>query len=745
MPDEMDPSVLQDFLTESGELLDQLDADLITLENATAQTEQLDTLNSIFRAVHTIKGAAGFLGIESIMNFAHAAEDALNLLRQGDHEIDASLIDTLLRSADVLRNMIEALGNGDEVPAAPEALLAELRRIASGDGDSAQAAASETTADAAESAAEMAGASSQPGTRQLNLSSEKQALLTYVGEDLREVCQGLAECGEQATDEAQRANVTERLDELNEGLAKTADFFELSELQASVDLIRTLSAALPEASDEEAAQTAEQLRAVQSLLQQQADALEEGRIIELSLEQMQQQVNSLLAETNEAANQAAPATEAAQAAANASSNGASSESRGDEETAKQQNGDSDKRSPEQTIRVEVGRLEKLLNLVGQMVLSKNRILGIGRKLQHQDLPQDLIEQTNSAINELDRFTGELQMGVMQTRMQPLAKVFDRYPRVIRDVARSTGKKIQLQITGKETEVDKGVLELLADPLVHVLRNSADHGIESPEQRVADGKPETGTIHLSAEHRGSHVHVAIRDDGRGLEREVIASKALANGLTTEEQLAALSDQEVYEFIFSPGFSTADQISDLSGRGVGMDVVRTNVNKMNGSIHIDSTPGQGTEIAFQIPLTVAIMPAMALNVGDETYCVPLQNIVEIVRPSDSSGCTINEQPVIRLRDQVLPLIDLRQRLNKSTDQPARFALIVNAAGQRAGLLLDRLIGQQDIVIKPLDDAYTKGGPFSGATIQDTGDVSLILDVPSLVRQAHGPDSPSSRQAA
>ena len=784
MSGELDPALLQDFITESSELVDQLDSDLIRLEDAEDPRDRSETLNSIFRAMHTIKGGAGFLALDNVTTFAHAAEDALNHLRQGSDEVTATTVDTLLRSADQMRIMIDALGTGDTPPACPEELLEALRAIAaSPDGESGAENPAASNASATPTAEPMAEGEQTPGdappaapcdqraiARDLELPSQKADLLGFMTADLREAGDQLAESVAAAQDSTQRLHAAERLLEITEGLAKVAEFFELPALDRLAGLARRIGETLPELEEPIAAEQLVRLDAIHELIIQQADALEQHRALDWPLDLFEQRIQTLAEgqpldpsvqgqhehstarlmqldgitspEANpaegsvEAGSAGAAEDEAAPAAADAASPSpdAGKEPSSNGNAAK---GGQEQRSAEQTIRVEVGRLEYLLNLVGQMVLAKNRMLGIGRRLLEHNLPQDITEEINSATNDLDRLTGNLQVGVMRTRMQPVAKMFDRYPRVVRDIARATDKKIQLQITGRETEVDKSVLELLSDPLVHILRNSADHGIEPPDDRREQGKEETGTIHLSAEHRGSHVHLAISDNGRGLDRDQIATRAIERGLTTEEKVAALSDQEVFEFIFSPGFSTAPEITDLSGRGVGMDVVRTNLSKMSGSIHIDSEPGRGTTIELQIPLTVAIMPSMVVGIADEMYCVPLQNIVEIVRPDESAGCDINGQPVIRLRDHVLPLVDLRDCLSVHAEESARFALVVNAGGQRAGILVDRLVGQQEIVIKPLDDTYTKGGPFSGATIQDTGEVSLILDVARLVRQANGPD--------
>jgi two-component system chemotaxis sensor kinase CheA len=358
-----------------------------------------------------------------------------------------------------------------------------------------------------------------------------------------------------------------------------------------------------------------------------------------------------------------------------------------------------------------------------------------------------------AAGNLDRVAADIQLAVMRTRMQPLDKLFGKYPRLIRDLSRKTGKQIELVIEGGETEVDKSVIEELGDPLVHLMRNSADHGLEPPEERVATGKGPVGTITLSAANEGGSVKVLVKDDGRGLRREKIAGKAIERGLVSEADVANLSDKDVFNFIFLPGFSTADAVSDLSGRGVGMDVVRTNIEKLKGTIELSSTPGAGTTITITIPLTLAILPAMLVGVADEVYAIPLDAILEIVRPTAEQLTSIGDHPVMRLRETVLPLIKGSDALalppdKQSAEQP--FAVVLTQNDKRVGLMVSRLIGQQEIVVKSLDALATGGGPgggtggqparrehaaISGATVRDDGGVSLIVDIAALIRRAEG----------
>jgi two-component system chemotaxis sensor kinase CheA len=381
-----------------------------------------------------------------------------------------------------------------------------------------------------------------------------------------------------------------------------------------------------------------------------------------------------------------------------------------------------------------------MNLVGELVLQKNRIGALTRRAAGAaNADVELAEAMTAAAGTLDRVTSDIQLAVMRTRMQPLDKLFGRYPRLIRDLAAKTGKKIQLVIEGGDTEVDKSVIEELGDPLVHLLRNSCDHGLELPEDRVKAGKSETGTLTLRASHEGSHVRVLVIDDGRGLSREKICKKAVERGLATAEQVATLSDREIWNFIFEAGFSTAEKVSDLSGRGVGMDVVRTNIHKLKGSIELSSELGKGTTISITIPLTVAILPAMMVGVGDEIYALPLGSILEIVRPQDDQISSIGGHRVMRLRDSVLPLVDAAELFCQPADKrrESPFAVVLQQHEKRVGLMVTRLIGQQEVVIKALDETGANSMPkaVSGATVRDDGGVSLIVDVDRLISMAEG----------
>ncbi len=779
---DMDASLLQDFLTESGELIEQLDQDLVTLESADAAT-QPDICNACFRALHTIKGAAGFLGIDNIIEFAHAAEDALNKLRKGEVSVSASVMDLLLTSADVVRGQIEQLGAGEQPDKADPTLIRKLHDVAEGKHDSADAGPGPgwTSGADVEVAPDVNPEANLAGTP-LELGPQKMDLIEFMASDLKDYANQLDDAIEGLGNDATREEASQQLAEIADNLVKTADFFELDCLTA---LTTALLTAAPKLNDLDHALLPEaivRIKAARKLIAQQGEALDQVRALSWPIDTLVARLHDLShgklpdgldtshrgdadavlaidgviakADTDIAGKIGISAavnpgfTSGADIAASAPDVSpvpeADEEADADDRRSNDDRRQADDRrkptaaaaaaaAPEQTIRVEVPRLEELLNLVGQLVLAKNRVNGIARDFREMaGVEVADAERMVEAASDLDRITGELQVGVMRTRMQPLAKLFDRYPRVIRDIARATGKLIALELTGKDTEVDKTVLEMLADPLVHILRNSADHGVELPEDREAAGKPREGTISLTAEHQGSHVRVAITDNGKGLHRDVIGAKAIEKGLTTPDQLEKMPDAEVFRFIFEAGFSTAKQVSDLSGRGVGMDVVRTNISKLNGTINIDSAAGKGTTIEILIPLTVAIMPAMVVESGGEQYAIPLQTILEIVRPEASAISSVQGKRVVRIRDSVLPMVDLRDKLGQPPMKPhERFAVVVKVGGTLAGLVVDRLIGQQEIVIKPLDDGYTKGGPFSGATIREDGQVCLILDVIEVLK--------------
>lgn len=755
-----EPEILQDFLTESGELLDRLEGDLVVLEQDPRDPEML---NQVFRALHTIKGSASFLALTNLVKIAHAAESALNAARNRVVVVDKAMMDLLLQAADTIKRQMGQLSAGEDLCVPDEALVKKLALIGEGQSPSGSAAAATPVVETA--APVKAPAAAPANSRPLVLGSGKSDLLEYLIADLNDSLARVSTLVEHLQ-QARDREAGHTLAEAAEALGRSVDFFECVAMKAHTTLLAEAAEFAASADDTARDQIMPRIGAMLWVLREQTEGLKNNLIIEPPTAKLVERMQRLIvggdlsdallpsgatpddallvdgvrlaAVPGTAADDhqhtiPAPADVVAQPPQAA---GVSAATDHPADASKK----ADKHATtaiEQTIRVEVGRLETLMNLVGELVLQKNRIAAITRQIQADaGTSQGTRESIGAAAGGLDRVTADIQIAVMRTRMQPLDKLFGKYPRLIRDLAAKTQKQIDLVIEGGETEVDKSVIEELGDPLVHLLRNSADHGIETPAQRLAAGKSEMGTLRLVARHEGGHVRVQVIDDGRGLNREKIITKAVERGLTTLEAAKELSDREVFRFIFLPGFSTAEQVSDLSGRGVGMDVVRTNIEKLKGTIELASELGRGTTINITIPLTVAILPAMMVAIGSEIYAIPLTNILEIVRPPESEVSSIGGRSVMRLRDSVLPLVHGAEVFTLPGERPnAPFAVVLSMNDKRVGLMVTGLIGQQEIVVKPLDETQTGEckGPVSGATVRDDGGVSLIVDVAELLKLA------------
>ncbi len=386
-----------------------------------------------------------------------------------------------------------------------------------------------------------------------------------------------------------------------------------------------------------------------------------------------------------------------------------------------------------TIRVEVSRLDNLMNLVGELVLSRNRLIQVIKDGHTVPNREDLLRDLSDTSAQLDFITTELQTAIMRTRMVQIGRVFNKFPRLVRDLAKEFNKQINLVIEGEETELDKSLIEEIGDPLVHLIRNSADHGIESPEKRRAAGKPEVGEIRLTAAHEGNHVVIVIEDDGAGMHPERLKEAAINKGIITPKEAAEMTDKEAYLLVFRAGFSTAKKVSQVSGRGVGMDVVKTNITRLNGTINIESEPGKGTKFTLKLPLTLAIIQGLLVKVADETFAIPLHSVIEVVSIARNEIDTIQGREILRLRNQVLPLIRIGESLGieQNYDLERQFAVIVGIAHHQLGLMVDDLIGQKEVVIKPLGNYLKKVRGIAGSTILGDGRVIMIADVPEIVR--------------
>ncbi|MCL6495558.1 MAG: chemotaxis protein CheA [Ignavibacterium sp.] len=407
-----------------------------------------------------------------------------------------------------------------------------------------------------------------------------------------------------------------------------------------------------------------------------------------------------------------------------------------EQKTETENNPSENKKADNTIRVDVEKLDDLLNMVSELVLGRNRLAQINLDVSREFEGTQLARELEDTTKLIDMMTNELQQLVMKTRMVKIGKVFNKYPRLVRDLSKTANKKINLIIEGEETELDKTLIEDINDPLVHIIRNSIDHGIENEEDRIKAGKNPVGTIKLKAEHEGNNIIIKIEDDGKGIDPEVIKSKAISKGLISKEKADELSKQDLLNLIFLPGFSTAEVVTNISGRGVGMDVVKTNVTKLRGMINLESAVGLGTKIQIKLPLTLAIISGMVVKVDNEQFVIPLNSVIEVIRVHSENIYTINNKPVIKLRDRIIPLISLREvvlnRKNDSAENIWQYVVIVGIAERQIGIEVDELLGQKEIVIKSLGSYIGRVPGIAGSTIMGDGTVILILDINELINK-------------
>ena len=633
--------LLEDFLVESFELIEQIDHDLVELES---NPDDLELLNRIFRVAHTVKGSSSFLNFDTLTELTHHMEDVLNKARHGELKITADVMDVVLKSVDMMKGLLVSIrDNGNDSSSGIDISQICLQLTAISEGQSSASATPAATpaaapepAPAPEPAAADIPPSAIPDDIDPNTLSEDQVNAEI--ERLLKV--------RKAEDEARRAAKAS-------GAAPAAP--------------ATAPAAAPDKPDA----------------------------------------------ADKPAAAAKPAGDGANAPAKASAN-----------------------ASDQTIRVEVGRLDYLMNLVGELVLSKNRLLTIYNDVEERYDGEQFLEELNQVVSSLSLVTTDVQLAVMKTRMQPVAKVFNKFPRVVRDIGRDLNKQIDLIISGEETELDKSIVEEIGDPLTHIIRNSCDHGIEDPATRKAAGKPEKGTIELKAYNEGNHIVIEIIDDGKGIDAEAIRIKAVERGLISENEADTMSNKEIYSIIFRPGFSMAAKVTNISGRGVGMDVVKTNVEKLHGVIDIDSEIGKGTTLKLKIPLTLAIIQSLLVGTQEEIYAIPLANVNETVRVSVDNIYTIEGKNVLRLRDEVLSLVRLSdlfgvKQVLESGDQT--YVVVISVAETKLGIIVDNLIGQEEIVIKSLGSYLANIDGIAGGTIRGDGRVTLIVDVGVIMDMA------------
>jgi two-component system chemotaxis sensor kinase CheA len=707
---DLNDEILQDFLVEAGEILDLLGEQLVDLERS---PEDLDLLNAVFRGFHTVKGGAGFLGLNALVEVCHRAEDVFNLLRQGERQVNPQLMDTILQVTDVVNDMMDQIRSGEDPNEAAPELLQALEAILSG-GDAPVAAAEPEPAPEPEPAVESAAAGQASSGEEIT-DDEFEALLDEL--------QGKPEAGQQPPEVAAPAAAA---------AASGSDEITEDEFEALLDQLQGSAAATPPAEAEPARseQAAPQSGSAGAGSDEITDDEFEALLDELQGQKQAQPAAAAKPEppaAKPAAEKPAPAAAAAKPAAKPAEAKPAAAKPAAAKAAKEA-------APAETsVRVDTKRLDDIMNLVGELVLVRNRMATLKTTMATD-------EEVSKAIANLDLVTADLQSSVMKTRMQPIKKVFGRFPRVVRDLARSLKKEVNLELIGEDTDLDKNLVEALADPLVHLVRNSVDHGIEMPDEREQAGKERVGTVVLSAQQEGDHILLMIEDDGKGMDADKLRQIAVEKGVLDEDSAARLDEKACYNLIFAPGFSTKSEISDISGRGVGMDVVKTRIAQLNGAIEIDSALGKGSRIIIKLPLTLAIMPTLMVVLGEQVFALPLANVSEIFDMESAKLSTVDGKEVVIIREKAVPLVRLRSWLvngHAVNSEPAGdgFVVVTAIGNQLVGCVVDQLVGQEEVVIKPLGAMLhgTKG--VSGATITGNGGIALILDMPGLMEAYAG----------
>jgi len=703
---EADEEILQDFLVEAGEILESLSEELVELEN---DVDNAELLNSIFRGFHTVKGGAGFLALGHLVDVCHGAENIFDLLRTGKRSVNAELMDTILSALDTVNEMFVLVQNKESLVPADANLLAELDRLSKPEVNSPV-----ETAVVAEVIEQPVDNSDEVSSSEETSSSDEMSEDEF--ERLLDELHGTGSVAATPdTSEAEPSAVNSNVDGASDEISD--DEFEslLDELHGqgafSADAQDTPNSALATSSDDiddlEFEKLLDELHG-KGNAPKPADSSEKNEISSVPVTPPKKEI-----QPNTVTPKPVPAkaTKPKEAPVKPPAKKAASTPAAQGET---------------TVRVDTKRLDQIMNMVGELVLVRNRLTSLGLVSDDEDL--------NKAVTNLDAVTTDLQGAVMQTRMQPIKKVFGRFPRVVRDLARSLNKDIALILEGEETDLDKNLVEALADPLVHLVRNSVDHGIEAPDVRESLGKPREGTVLLSASQEGDHILLTIKDDGAGMDAEKLKSIAIERGVLDAEAAARMPDKEAFSLIFAPGFSTKTEISEVSGRGVGMDVVKTKITQLNGTVDIDSELGVGTVLEIKVPLTLAILPTLMVVVGKQTFALPLASVNEIFHLDLSNTNSVDGQLTIIVREKAIPLFYLDQWLVRDFVEKSRdkgHVVIVQLGNQQVGFVVDSLIGQEEVVIKPLDRLLHGTPGMAGATITSDGGIALILDIANMLK--------------
>ncbi len=724
-----DEEILQDFLVEAGEILEQLSEQLVELEQ---RPDDKDLLNAIFRGFHTVKGGAGFLQLNAMVECCHVTENLFDILRNGKREVTSELMDVVLQALDTVNSQFADIQQRiDPQEPDPELIAALAKLVACEDLSDDNNAPASAVADTPEPAA--ATADPDPAAT----AATAPAVDEFESDAAPEVKPGDEITDSEFEDLVNAVSPNKPVVDTAKPTVAAADSDEISEdeFEALLDQLHGEgngpSAAKPTAKPG-AATAAPAAPATNSgggdLI---TDEEFENLLDELHGKgQGPTQPNDEPAKSPVAADKVAPKPATEQPKPQPPK-AAAAEKPAPKPAAAERKAPPPREAAappaETTVRVDTQRLDDIMNMVGELVLVRNRLVRLGDKISDESL--------GKAVSNLDVVTADLQTSVMKTRMQPIKKVFGRFPRVVRDLARNLKKEINLELVGEDTDLDKNLVEALADPLVHLVRNSVDHGIEAPDVREKGGKPRVGKVILAAEQEGDHILLSITDDGGGMDADRLRKIAVDRGIMDDDAAQRLSDVEAFNLIFAPGFSTKQEISDISGRGVGMDVVKTKITQLNGSIEINSSLGEGTRITIKVPLTLAIMPTLMIMLDQQAFALPLVSVNEIFHMDLTKTNIVDGQECITIRERAIPVFHLKRWLVSSAaneDAPDNAHVVIVSVGtQRVGFVVDQLIGQEEVVIKPLGKMLNGTPGMAGATITGDGTIALILDVPSMLK--------------
>ena len=715
---DVDQDILQDFLIEAGEILELLSEQLVDLEQ---MPDDPDLLNAIFRGFHTVKGGAGFLQLTPLVDCCHVAENVFDTLRKHQRTVTPELMDAVLSALDTVNEMFDEVRAGQMPDSADPELIKQLEFFAEPEsenetppGAEAASEADVTPAPVEEAVSDVAleppAAAVQDSEGDIT-DAEFESLLDALQDEGSTASSAPAAAvdspaADQGSDDITEEEFEALLDQLH-GSGKPPSVSSIKEEPAQP------KEAEPSSSGGDDLITDDEFEALLDELHGKGGSPVQSKA------EAAPAASQPVAPASAPAPQVTPAPKAAPAAPAPAKPAAEKKVVNKKEAAAP--------AAETTVRVDTSRLDDIMNMVGELVLVRNRLVRLGGQSSDSEIAK--------AVSNLDVVTADLQTSVMKTRMQPIKKVFGRFPRVVRDLSRKLKKEINLRLIGEETDLDKNLVEALADPLIHLVRNAVDHGVEMPEIREQKGKPRVGEVVLSAEQEGDHILLTISDDGAGMNPDILRRKAVEKNLLDQDAADRLTDQEAFNLIFAAGLSTKEQISDVSGRGVGMDVVKTKISQLNGTINVWSEEGKGSKIIIKVPLTLAIMPTLMIMLGDQTFALPLVNVNEIFQLDISRANIVDGQEVLVIREKTLPLFYLKEWLvpgsDVGRDLKNAHVVVVSVGTQKVGFVVDQLIGQEEVVIKPLGDMLHGTPGMAGATITGDGRIALILDIPGMLK--------------